>query len=94
VRRRLPPTVDDICGAVEQSAAQNGLPVESFARVIWQESRFDARAVSPKGAEGIAQFVPASASRHGLATRSVGNLPQHQLSSAFEQFRTSREVSE
>ena len=53
-----PPTADDICRALEQSAAENALPVEFFARVIWQESRFDARAVSPKGAEGIAQFMP------------------------------------
>ena len=35
--------------------------------MIWQESRFDARAVSPKGAAGIAQFMPATASWHGLA---------------------------
>ena len=61
------PTADDICRALEQSAAENALPVEFFARVIWQESRFDARAVSPKGAEGIAQFMPSTASWHGLA---------------------------
>ena len=61
------PTADDICRALEQSAAENALPVEFFARVIWQESRFDARAVSPKGAAGIAQFMPATASSHGLA---------------------------
>jgi hypothetical protein len=35
--------------------------------VIWQESRFDVQAVSPKGAAGIAQFMPATASWHGLA---------------------------
>jgi Transglycosylase SLT domain len=61
------PTADDICRALEQSAAENALPVEFFARVIWQESRFDALAVSPKGASGIAQFMPATASWHGLA---------------------------
>ena len=61
------PTADDICRALEQSAAENALPVEFFARVIWQESRFDALAVSPKGAAGIAQFMPATASWHGLA---------------------------
>jgi len=61
------PTADDICRALEKSAAENALPVEFFARVIWQESRFDARAVSPKGAEGIAQFMPSTASWHGLA---------------------------
>ena len=42
-----PPMADDICRALEQSAAENALPVEFFGRVIWQESRFDARAVSP-----------------------------------------------
>jgi soluble lytic murein transglycosylase-like protein len=61
------PTADDVCRAVEQSAAENALPVEFFARVIWQESRFNAKAVSPKGAEGIAQFMPRTASWHGLA---------------------------
>ena len=42
------------------------LPVEFFARVIWQESRFNAQAVSGKGAEGIAQFMPATADYRGL----------------------------
>jgi hypothetical protein len=62
-----PPTADDICRAVEEDAAENGLPVEFFARVIWQESRFNARAVSRAGARGIAQFMPRTADWHGLA---------------------------
>ncbi len=61
-----PPTPDDICHALEQDAAENELPVEFFARVIWQESRFNARAVSNKGAQGIAQFMPATADYRGL----------------------------
>jgi hypothetical protein len=61
-----PPTPDDICRALEQDAAENELPVEFFARVIWQESRFKARAVSNKGAQGIAQFMPATADYRGL----------------------------
>src|SRR6202171_5378225 len=64
---RNPPTPDDICRAVEEDAAENGLPVEFFARVIWQESRFNAQAVSPKGAQGIAQFMPRTADWRGLA---------------------------
>ena len=60
------PTADDICRALEQSAAENALPVEFFAHVIWQESRFDVQAVSPKGAAGIAQFMPATAKLGGL----------------------------
>jgi hypothetical protein len=61
-----PPTADDICRTLEQAAAENALPVEFFVRVIWQESRFDARAVSSKGAKGIAQFMPHTADEHGL----------------------------
>jgi hypothetical protein len=61
-----PPTSDDICRAVEQDAAENQLPVEFFARVIWQESRFNAQAVSSKGAQGIAQFMPSTADYRGL----------------------------
>jgi len=45
-----PPTPDDICRALEQDAAENELPVAFFARVIWQESRFNAP-------QGIAQFI-------------------------------------
>ena len=59
-------TANFICQAMEQSAAHNGLPVRFFARVIWQESRFNTRAVSPKGAEGIAQFMPQTAAFRGL----------------------------
>lgn len=60
-------SAEDVCHAIEQDAAANGLPVQFFARVIWQESRFNARAISPKGAEGIAQFMPATADFRGLA---------------------------
>jgi soluble lytic murein transglycosylase-like protein len=62
-----PPTADEVCRTLEQAAAENALPVEFFARVIWQESHFNARALSPKGAAGIAQFTPQTASWHGLA---------------------------
>jgi hypothetical protein len=60
-------TAEDICRTVQQAAAENQLPVNFFARVIWQESRFNARAVGRKGAEGIAQFMPKTADSRGLA---------------------------
>lgn len=63
---KKPVTAQDICRAVEQSAGENQLPVEFFARVIWQESRFNALAVSRKGAQGIAQFMPSTAVHRGL----------------------------
>ena len=61
------PTARNICDTVEEAAAQNSLPANFLARVIWQESRFNARAVSPKGAQGIAQFMPQTADFRGLA---------------------------
>jgi hypothetical protein len=61
-----PPAGDDVCRTLEQAAAENTLPTEFLARVIWQESRFNARALSSKGAKGIAQFMPGTAHWHGL----------------------------
>jgi hypothetical protein len=66
-KQNITPTAEDICQAVKQDAAENELPVEFFARVIWQESRFNARAVSRKGALGIAQFMPQTANFRGVA---------------------------
>lgn len=36
-------------------------PVATFAAQVHQESRWDERAVSPAGAQGLAQFMPATA---------------------------------
>ena len=60
------PSVDDICRTLAQAAADNDLPEEFFTRLIWQESRFDPMAVSPAGAQGIAQFMPQTAAMRGL----------------------------
>ncbi len=64
--RAEPPAVDEICRTLAQAAADNELPEEFFTRLIWQESRFDPKAVSPKGAQGIAQFMPQTAALRGL----------------------------
>src|SRR3569833_4456550 len=53
---------ESICRVMERSAADNDLPIEFFARVIWQESRFNVRARSSAGALGIALFMPKTAS--------------------------------
>ncbi len=56
-----------LCGIVETAARQEGLPVNFFTRVIWRESAFHSGAVSPAGAQGVAQFMPGAASDRGLA---------------------------
>ncbi len=61
------PSVDEICRTLAQAAADNAIPEEFFTRLIGQESRFDPKAVSPMGAQGIAQFMPQTAALRGLA---------------------------
>ncbi|MDC3348416.1 lytic transglycosylase domain-containing protein [Paracoccaceae bacterium] len=56
-----------ICQLIDAAAEKHGLPKSFFARLIWKESRFDIKAVSPVGAQGVAQFMPATAKRRGLA---------------------------
>lgn len=63
----LPVNIHRICNLIEGEALRNGLPRDFFARLIWKESRFDPNAVSPVGAEGIAQFMPGTAKMRGLA---------------------------
>jgi len=46
---------------------KNDLPIDFFTRLIWQESHFNSNAVSDAGAQGIAQFMPATAVGRGLA---------------------------
>ena len=79
-RRRVPPTCSedgghciapisytrDVCKTIESTATEAGLDSGFFARLIWQESLFDAYAVSPAGALGIAQFIPSTAKMRGL----------------------------
>jgi hypothetical protein len=59
-------SVDDLCNALLTSAQDNDLPIAFFANLIWRESRLRDDAVSPKGALGIAQFMPKVAIASGL----------------------------
>jgi len=56
-----------LCGIVESSAKAEGLPVGFFTKLIWRESSFRPTAISPAGAQGVAQFMPETASERGLA---------------------------
>ena len=62
---------ESICLMIESAARANDLPVEFFARVIWQESRFAPDRVGPRTrsgehAQGIAQFMPGTAAERRL----------------------------
>ena len=71
----IPQPADDqrfeICQIIKSAARANGLPVDFFARVIWQESRFQADEIGPitrsgARAQGIAQFMPSTAMERKL----------------------------
>jgi soluble lytic murein transglycosylase len=55
---------------VRVHARQNGIDPALLAAVIYQESKFDARAESGSGAIGLMQLTPATA--HGIAVRTGG----------------------
>lgn len=60
-----------MCLMIESAASAHGLPLDFFARVIWQESRFQPDAVGPMTrsgarAQGVAQFMPGTASERRL----------------------------
>ena len=60
-----------MCLMIESAARAENLPLEFFARVIWQESRFRPDAIGPmtrrgQRAQGFAQFMPGTAGERGL----------------------------
>lgn len=63
----LEPLDHAVCRLIDEAARVNRLPSGFMTRVIWRESSFRAGAVSPAGAEGIAQFMPGTAEERGLA---------------------------
>jgi hypothetical protein len=54
------------CDALKEAAESSDIPVAFFARLLWQESRFQFSEVSPVGAQGVAQFMPGTAAEVGL----------------------------
>jgi hypothetical protein len=60
-------SAETICLTLAKTALDNDLPIDFFTRLIWQESHFRSNAISYAGAQGIAQFMPATAVGRGLA---------------------------
>jgi hypothetical protein len=60
---RPPPEID---AALRDAARATGVPVTLLTGIAWIESRFDPRAVSPRGAQGLMQLMPATQQRYGV----------------------------
>jgi len=65
-----PPATESIdealCRLIETAARQHGVATDFLTNLLWRESSFRTGAVSPKGAQGIAQFMPGTARERGL----------------------------
>ncbi len=63
-----PPDIgmEALCHTLASAAQAHGIPTAFFARLIWQESKFQQRVVSSAGAQGVAQFMPTVAAARGL----------------------------
>ena len=54
---------------LQELAARHAVDPILVEALVWTESAFDSTAVSPKGAAGLMQLMPATASRLGVADR-------------------------
>ncbi len=78
LRRRSMPAASDSISPYDAEFRRHGQGFgwkwQLLTAMAWKESRFDSTAVSHKGAHGIMQFMPNTASRFGLDTAmSVGD---------------------
>jgi hypothetical protein len=59
-------SIEEFCLTLAAAAEASDIPIAFFARLIWQESEFRLNETSPAGAQGVAQFMPRTASEVGL----------------------------
>lgn len=67
----------DLRGLARIAAQKYGVPPELFLRQLQQESGFNPKAVSPAGARGVAQFMPATA--RGMGVNLYDNDPRDDI---------------
>jgi soluble lytic murein transglycosylase-like protein len=61
---RAPP--EEVIRLIRESSVRHAVPAEVVEAVAWQESRFNHAAVSSKGARGVMQLLPTTASDLGV----------------------------
>ena len=61
-----PPVPPQFAAALKQAAVSANLSPTLLSALVWQESRWNPSAISPKGAIGLAQLMPATARDLGV----------------------------
>lgn len=59
-------TTAEVVAAIQEASARHALPAPVVEAVAWQESRFNQAAISPKGARGVMQLMPGTATLLGV----------------------------
>ena len=59
-------TPAEVIAAIQESAQRHAVSATVVEAVAWQESRYNQAAVSPKGARGVMQLMPATATTLGV----------------------------
>ena len=72
----ISPAYKSVRPHLRRAAERTGLDYALLKAVIAAESGFDAQAVSPKGAIGLMQLMPATAERFGVAATGARSLAQ------------------
>jgi len=62
---QLPPSSPEVRRVIDEVAVQVGISADLLHAVIATESRYNVRALSPRGAIGLMQLLPATAKRFG-----------------------------
>jgi soluble lytic murein transglycosylase-like protein len=57
---------EEVVRLIRESSARHAVPASIVEAVAWQESRFNHASVSPKGARGVMQLLPTTASDLGV----------------------------
>ncbi len=66
-------TPAEIARAIQDASLRHSISAPLVEAVAWQESRFNQSAVSPKGAMGVMQLMPATARQLGVDARDVAS---------------------
>lgn len=75
-RRKAP---QDLASVIERVAQRHALPPSLIEAIVAVESGFDPRAVSPKGARGAMQLMPATGRRYGLTAPQQFESAEHNI---------------
>jgi len=59
-------TPAEVAQAIQESSLRHSVPAPVVEAVAWQESRYNQGAISPKGARGVMQLMPATATTLGV----------------------------